>query len=312
MTTMLERHTLFGHSLPTIAIGCAPLGDMPDTFAYSVPDELAHATVRAALESELNWLDTAAKYGHGESERRIGHVLREMGGLPKDAFLDTKIGATADGRYDAESTRELFARSQELLGIETFDLVFLHDPEQRPWEEIIGPDGPLQVLFALRDEGKIRHVGLAGGPIDLLMHAVQTQPFEAVITHNRYTLLNRAAEPLIEKCHRRGIPLFNAAPYGSGLLAKGPDQYPRYAYGEADARLVDRARELEAICARHEVPLAAAALQFSLRERRIDATIVGMTRPERIAQTLEFATMHIPDACWDELLAVPFDTGDLS
>lgn len=311
MTTRLERRTLFGHSLPPIAVGCAPLGDMPDTFTYSVPEELAHATVRAALESELDWLDTAAKYGHGESERRIGHVLREMGGLPKGAFLDTKIGATKDGRYDATSTRELFARSQELLGIDTFDLVFLHDPEQRPWEEIIGPDGPLQVLFQLRDEGKIRHVGLAGGPIDLLMHAIETQPFDAVITHNRYTLLNRAAEPLIEKCHRRGIPLFNAAPYGSGLLAKGPDQYPRYAYGEANPRLVERARELEAICARYEVPLAAAALQFSLRERRIDATIVGMTRPERIDQTLEFATTHIPDACWEELLAVPFDTADL-
>jgi D-threo-aldose 1-dehydrogenase len=311
MTTRLERRSLFGHSLPTIGIGCAPLGDMPDTFAYSVPDDLAMATVRAALESELNWLDTAAKYGHGESERRIGRVLREMGGLPEGAFLNTKIGAAEDGRYDATSTRELFARSQELLGIETFDLVFLHDPEQRPWDEIVGPGGPLEALFALRDEGKIRHVGLAGGPIDLLINGIETQPFEAVITHNRYTLLNRSAEPLIEKCHRRGIPLFNAAPYGSGLLAKGPDQYPRYAYGEASGTQVARARELEAICARYEVPLAAAALQFSLREHRIDGTIVGMTRPERIEQTLEFATVTIPEACWDELLAVPFDTDDL-
>jgi D-threo-aldose 1-dehydrogenase len=311
MTTTLERRTLFGHSLPPIAIGCAPIGDMPDTFAYSVPEDLAHATVRAALESELNWLDTAASYGHGESERRIGRVLREMGGLPEGAFLNTKIGATEDGRYDADSTREQFARSQELLGIETFDLVFLHDPEQRPWEEITGPGGPVEALFALRDEGKIRHVGIAGGPIDLLINAIETQPFEAVITHNRYTLLNRAAEPLIEKCHRRGIPLFNAAPYGSGLLAKAPDQYPRYAYGEASEIQVGRARELEAVCARHEVPLAAAALQFSLRERRIDGTIVGMTRPERIEQTLEFATVTIPDDCWNELLSVPFDTDDL-
>lgn len=312
MTTRLERRTLFDHRVPPIAIGCAPLGDMPETFDYSVPDELAHATVRTALESELNWLDTAAKYGHGESERRIGQVLREMGGLPHDAFLDTKIGSTADGRYDGASTRELFARSQELLGVDTFDLVFLHDPEERSWEEITAPDGPLRVLFELRDEGKIRHVGIAGGPINLLMSAIETQPFEAVITHNRYTLLNRSAEPLIEKCHRRGIPLLNAAPYGSGLLAKGPDQYPRYAYGEADRRLVDRAREMEAICARYEVPLAAAALQFSLRERRIDATIVGMTRPERIEQTLDFATMTIPDECWDELMQVPFDTDDIT
>lgn len=312
MSTRLERRTLLGHSLPPIAIGCAPLADMPDTFTYSVPEDLAHATVRAALESELNWLDTAAKYGLGESERRIGHVLRELEGLSRDAFLDTKIGASPDGRFDAASTRELFAQSQERLGIDVFDLVFLHDPEQRPWDEITAPGGALEALYALRDEGRIRHVGIAGGPIDYMMHAIESHPFDAVITHNRYTLLNRVAEPLIEKCHRRGIPLFNAAPYGSGLLAKGPDQYPRYAYSEANDEVIERAHQLEAICARYDVPLAAAALQFPLRDHRVDGTIIGISRPERIAQTIDLATITIADACWDELMAIPFDTDELS
>jgi D-threo-aldose 1-dehydrogenase len=311
MANQLERRTLFGNDLPPIAIGCAPLASIPETFGYEVPDDLAHATIRTALESELNWLDTAAKYGHGESERRIGHVLQELGGLPDGAFLDTKIGMTEDGRFDVASTRELFARSQALLGIETFDLVFLHDPEQRPFDELTAPGGPVDVLRDLREQGKIRHLGIAGGPIDLLTRYVETGHFEAVITHNRYTLLNRAADPLLDLCQERGIPILNAAPYGSGILAKGPDKYPRYAYSPTDEGTTERARALEEICGRHGVPLAAAALQFSLRDPRITGTIVGITRPERIQQTIDFATTDIPQECWEELLTAPFDTTDL-
>jgi D-threo-aldose 1-dehydrogenase len=112
---------------------------------------------------------------------------------------------------------------------------------------------------------------------------------------------------LIAFAHQRGVAVLNAAPYGSGILAKGPSAYPRYAYSEADADLVKRARQMEAACARHGVPLAAAALQFSLRDPRITSTIIGMSKPERIQQTLELAAVPIPDELWPELdaLAAP-------
>jgi D-threo-aldose 1-dehydrogenase len=300
---LLARRDLLGFDVPPIAVGCAPLGDMPETFGYSVPAGIAQATIRAALDSPLDWLDTAAAYGDGESERRIGEVLREIGGLPAGAFLNTKIGASPDGAFDAGTIRQRFGRSQALLGMEAFDLVFLHDPEKRPFEEITAPGGSLEALRDLREQGAIRHLGVAGGPVDEMLRYVETGIFEAVITHNRYTLLNREAEPLLEACAERGIPLLNAAPYGSGILAKGPALFPRYAYREADAPLRDRAYEMEAICSRHNVPLAAAALQFSLRDPRITATIVGMTRPERLEQTLDLARVAVPQACWDEILA---------
>jgi D-threo-aldose 1-dehydrogenase len=296
--------------VPAISIGCAPLGNMPDTFAYSVADDIAHATIRAALESPLNWLDTAAAYGDGESERRIGHVLRELGGLPAGAFLDTKVGASPQGDYSAETVRQRFLRGLELLGMERIELVFLHDPEHARFEDITAPNGPLDVLRHLKDEGLIGHLGVAGGPIDMEIRYVELGIFDAVITHNRYTLLNRSADPLLTTASERGLAVLNAAPYGSGILAKGPSQYPRYAYSEAPGTMVERAKAMEAICARHDVPLAAAALQFSLRDPRITGTIVGMTRPERIEQTLDLARVEIPDACWEELLAVPFDTGN--
>ncbi|MDZ4720345.1 MAG: aldo/keto reductase, partial [Roseiflexaceae bacterium] len=99
-------------------------------------------------------------------------------------------------------------------------------------------------------------------------------------------------------------------PYGSGILAKGPDAYPRYAYQEAPDEMIERTRALNAICQKYEVRLAAAALQFSLRDPRIVSTIVGVSRPERIAQTLDLAAESIPDDLWAELDEVGFDAED--
>jgi D-threo-aldose 1-dehydrogenase len=309
---LLKRRPLgpLGVDVPAIAIGCAPLGNMPDTFDYAVPEEQAVATIRRALASPLNHLDTAAAYGDGKSERRIGLVLGELGGLPDGAFLQTKEGRSPDGDFSGETVRRRFERSLELLGLDRIELVFLHDPESISDEAAFAPGGPVDVLTRLRDEGMIGHVGVAGGPIDMELRFVETGAFDAVITHNRYTLLNRIADPLLTLASERGMAVFNAAPYGSGMLAKGPDAYPRYAYASAPKEMVERARALGEICERYDVPLGAAALQFSLRDSRITSTIVGMSRPERIDATIALARHEIPDACWEELLAVPFDTSE--
>lgn len=306
---LLKRRPLgpLGVEVPAISVGCGPLGNMPDTFGYAVPDDIAHATIRQALESPLNHLDTAAAYGDGESERRVGQVLREMGGLPDGAFLETKAGQGPDGDYSGETVKRRFERSLELLGLDRIELVFLHDPQSITYEAAFAAGGPVEVLQRFREQGMIGYLGVAGGPIDMEIRYVESGAFEAVITHNRYTLLNRVAEPLLTIAASRGLAVFNAAPYGSGMLAKGPDAYPRYAYASASAEMVARTRTLEAICARYDVPLGAAALQFSLRDPRITSTIVGMSRPERIDQTIALARHEIPDACWEELLTVPFD-----
>lgn len=296
-----------GIEVPPISIGCAPLGNMPDTFQYAVPEAEALATVRAALDSPIDYLDTAAAYGDGESERRVGLVLRERGGLPESAVLETKVGAGPDGVFNGDSTKRRLERSLELLGLDRIDIVFLHDPEAIGFEAAMAPGGPVETLERYRDEGVIGHLGVAGGPIDLMTRFVETDRFAAVITHNRYTLLNRIADPLLTLGHEKGIAVLNAAPYGSGILAKGPAAYPRYAYQDAGDEVVERARRIAELCGRHGVPLAAAALQFSLRDPRITATIVGMSKPARIADTIDLARHPIGDDVWVELAEVPFD-----
>ncbi len=297
-----------GLQVTPICIGTAPLGNMPETFAYEVPEERALATIRAFFagtqgESRpYNFLDTAASYGDGESERRIGIVLRELGGLPPGFVLATKADRDLQtGVFTGAQMRRSVERSLHLLDLKQLQLVYLHDPEHISFEEAMQPGGPVEVLQQCKEEGLIAHLGVAGGPIDMMIRFVETGLFEAAISHNRFTLLNREAEPFWDVCTSRGVAAVNAAPYGSGLLAKGPSTYPRYMYGQASPDLLRRARQMEETCARYDLPLAAAALQFSLRDARITSTIVGMTRPERLAETLKLAQYPIPHELWAEL-----------
>jgi len=275
---------------------------MPETFAYTVPEERALSTLREVLASPIGFVDTAAAYGDGESERRIGRVLRKIGGLPPGLVLSTKADRDLrSGNFSGDQIKRSVERSLRLLGLDRLQMVFLHDPEHTTFEAATARGGPVEVLRGFRDAGVIEHLGVAGGPIDLLIRFVETDEYEAVITHNRYTLLSRAAEPLFEVAAARGLGVLNAAPYGSGLLAKGPNVYPRYEYAEASPELLSRARAMAAACDEYGVPLPAAALQFSLRDPRITSTIVGMTRPERVRQTLDLANVPIPDELWARL-----------
>jgi len=275
---------------------------MPETFEYGVDEERALRTLEAVFESPVNFLDTAASYGDGESERRIGEVLKRRGGLPEGVVLATKADRDLQtGEFSGDQMRRSVERSLKLLGLDRLQIVYLHDPEHESFEHIMAPGGPVEVLFELRDEGIVKHLGVAGGPIELMIRYVETSLFEAAITHNRYTLLDRSAEPLLDVAAERGVALSNAAPYGSGILAKGPDIYARYEYQEAPEEMIEKVRRMQEACRELGVPLAAAALQFSMRDPRIVSTVVGMSRPERVGQTLELAAQPIPDELWERL-----------
>lgn len=301
-----------GLSVTPVAVGCAPLGGMPETFGYDVPEAQALQTLRAVFSGPINFLDTAAAYGDGESERRIGLVLRELGGrVPPGYVLATKADRDLrSGDFSGEQIRRSVERSLRLLELDRLQLVYLHDPEHATFEHVMGRGGAAEVLGRFRDEGVIEHLGVAGGPIDLMIRYVRTGAFEVVITHNRYTLLSRIAEPLLEAARRSGVAVVNAAPYGGGILARGARAFPRYSYQEATAEVLERVRRIEEVCARAGVPLAAAALQFSLRERRIVSTIVGLSRPERVPELVRLATHPIPEEVWAELAAIPPLPGD--
>lgn len=298
--------------VPKVCFGTTSLSDMPVTYGYAVDVERAKATVRAILDGPVPFLDTSRNYGMGRSEERIGAVIRERGGLPKGAVLSTKLDRDMETRrFDAAQARRSVEESLEALNLGHIQILHLHDPEHAvSLKEITGPGGAIAELFRMKEEGLVDAVGLAAGNVDIMMPILRDWDFDALITHNRFTLANRNAEPMMDLAVKKGIAVLNAAPYAAGVLAKGSSTYKRYVYQEASNDVLDPIRRIEAVCAKHNVPTGAAALQFSMRDPRVTSTICGVSKPERVAQTLEWATWPIPEEVWKDLAALPFSTDD--
>jgi len=300
--TDIEHRSLgrAGLDVTVVTVGGAPLGSMPRNFGYAVDRDQGVAVARAAFAGPFNALDTSSAYSSGESERRIGEAIRQAGGLPDGFVLSTKISRDlTTGDFSGAEMRRSIAGSIERLGIDQFPLVYLHDPEQISFEEAMAPGGPVEVLVDLKRTGVSAAIGVAGGPIDLLLRFIATDLFDVVLTHNRWTLINRSAAHLIQTAHTRGIGVVNAAPFGGGLLARGSGGAARYAYRDAPMNLVEAVADIEHACARHDIPLAAAALQFSTRDPRIATTVVGVSKPERIAETAALLAVDIPQDVWN-------------
>jgi D-threo-aldose 1-dehydrogenase len=301
----MQQRTLgsTGLSVTPICFGTSPLASMARLYGYDVDDEQAVATVLAMFASPITFLDTSNGYGeHGEAEVRIGEAIRRNGGLPEGVVLATKVDPDpATGDFSGDRVRASLEESLERLGLDTVPLLHLHDPERISFEEGIAPGGPVEALVDLRERGLVGHLGVAGGPVGLMQQYLDTGEFEVVLSHNRYTLIDRSAEVLFQRAADAGYGVINAAPYGGGMLAKGPDVQTKYAYGERDDRIRAAAEGMQVACARAGVPLAAAALQFSMRSPVVHSTVVGVTSPERMAQTVQLAETAIPDELWDEL-----------
>lgn len=288
-----------GITVSALTLGGGPLGSMPQLFGEDVPAERAIDLVVRTLGSPIRTIDTSNGYADGESERRIGEAIVRSGGLPADVVIITKVDPR-DGDYSGDRVRASVAESKERLGLDRLPLVHLHDPENFPFEQMTAPGGAVEALVALREEGVVERIGLAGGPVPEMRRYLALDVFDAVLVHNRWTLVDRSAGPLLVDAAARGIPIINAAVYGSGLLTD-PVRTPRYAYGPANEGVLRAARAMDEACRAHGVELATAALQFSLRDPAIATTVVGMSRPERLDATLAAAAADIPDELWEEL-----------
>ncbi len=300
-----------GLMVSPICFGTSGLGDMPDTYGYSVDENRADATIRAIFDGPANFLDTSRLYGFGRSEQRIGAVIRERG-LPKGFVVSTKLDRDPETNvFDAARARQSVEQSLKALGISHIDVLHLHDPEHaHSLDEATSREGALGELFRMKEEGLATAIGIAAGPVDMMASLLRAWDFDALITHNRFTLVNRNAESLIDLAVSRGVAVLNAAPYAGGVFAKGSAAFKRYVYQETTDEALAPVRAIEALCARHGVPPGAVALQFSLRDPRIVSTVCGVSKPERVAETLEWARFPIPDALWEEFKSVPFATED--
>lgn len=285
-----------------ITLGTSGLGR--GTSPGDADEAEAVALAAAMLHGPFALIDTSNEYARGRSEAVLGAAMATHGVAPGRSIV-TKVDRDLEtGVFDRDRVLRSFEESCTRLGVERVGLVHLHDPYVVSFDEVMGPDGAVQGLLELRDQGLVDAIGIAAGHIGLTRSYVETGLFDAMLTHNRFTLVDDSARSLLIDARERGLGVFNAAPFGGGLLARGSASGAGYAYRASPVALLDWVRKAEAVCARHGVELATAALQFSLRSPLVDSTVVGVSHPARIQALAGALTVALPDELWHDLTAL--------
>ena len=284
-----------------ITLGTSPLGR--DTVPGSEGERAAVELASAMLTGPYALVDTSNLYAGGRSEAVLGIAARR--GMGPGRAIVTKTDRDAGtGVFDADRVRRSFDESCQRLGVDRMPLLHLHDPYTVSFDEAMGANGAVAGMLALKEEGLVDAIGIAAGRVALVTRYVETGLFDAILTHNRYTLVDRSALPLIERATEHGMAVFNAAPFGGSLLAKGAASGGSYNYSPSSPALLDWVARAEQVCAEHGVSLAAAALQFSLRSPLIHSTVVGISRADRLRELEHLRSTVIPDAVWAGLDAL--------
>jgi pyridoxine 4-dehydrogenase len=234
--------------------------------------EDARRVLRRAVELGVNLIDTADSYGPEVSERLIGETLHPY---PEDLVIATKGGLLRDGpgqwRPDGrpEHLREACEGSLRRLKVDRIDLYQLHRIDSHvPMEESLG------ALSELREEGKIRHVGLSEVSVEQLEQAQNLVPIVSV--QNRYNLTDRSWEEVLEACERDGIGFIPWFPLATGDLARpgGP---------------------LDEIASRHDATPGQVALAWLLAKSPVMLPIPGTSSVEHLEENVAAADLRLSD-----------------
>ena len=288
--------------LPSLLLGTSGLGTRPSGVE-------AETLADALLAAPYRGLDTSNAYAGGRSEAVLGRAIERAGGLPDGVQVVTKVDADPVTKaLDGERVRRSLEESLDKLGLDHLPLLHLHDPYTVSFSEAIGPGGAVDALVALREEGVVDAIGIAAGPLNLLDAYVGTGAFDAVLSHNRFTLVDRGATALFEDARARGMTVINAAPFGGGLLAGSERAAGKYAYKDASPELLAHVDRIRAMCRQWQVPLPAAALWFSRRSPLVDAAVVGSPSLARLDELSAIIAAEPPAAFFvalDELGPAP-------
>ena len=290
-----------GFEVPALGFGGAGIGRI------DISDPVAVATVVDALAAGIDFLDTSPLYG--ESERRIGMALR---GVPRSRYrLSSKVGThpAKRGDYSRDATLWSIENSLRLLGTEYLDLALVHDPIEL--DSVFRTGGALETLEELRDQGVIGSMGLGQRRHDFHRVAIDCGRFDAILTFNDFHPLRTTAltSGLLDAATSAGVGVLNGSPLGLGLLVANPaapDAADRHGWQTREWGLLP---QFQHFCQHRGVTPAAAGLQFSMRERRIQCTLTGPSNPEELRRNLEAIAEPIPDSFWTELEAASFTRG---
>jgi len=279
-----------GLSLPILSFGASSLGQ---EFRRVTLDE-AVRSVQVALECGLTFIDTSPFYGRGMSEVLLGVALRDV---PRDRYLlGTKLGRYDLTHFDFSAKRvvESVDVSLQRMGVDYLDICLCHDIEFVEMEQIV--DETLPKMRKVRDEGKVRFIGISGYPMKLFKFVLDQTDLDVVLSYNQYTLQNtRFADELVPYLKAKGVGVMNAGPFSARLLTNAP--IPTWLKEPESVKAA--ARKAAGHCAKKGVDIAKLALQFSVANPDITTTIAGSANPDNIRKW----TQWIDEPLDQELLA---------
>jgi len=297
-----------GDHLPRVGFGAASLG-----YLYTpVSDYDAYAVTEAMWAAGIRLYDTAALYGGGLSEERLGKVLSRH---PRTKYiLCTKVGRSRpfgqprypDGSGDVwdfsyDFALRSVAQSLERLQTDRLDVVHIHDPDNFLDEAM---QGTYRALARLRDEGVVDAIGAGSNSEVALAALARRGEFQCFLLANRYTLLEQPAlRELLPLCLQKSIAVIAGGVFNTGILATGPGQGATYQYQDAPPEIHARVRRLYEACGKHGVSVKAAALQFPLGHPAVKTVLLGGKSIAHLEENIRLMREPIPDTLWLDLKA---------
>ena len=310
-----------------LGLGTATLGNL-----YApVTDADAHDTVKTAFDAGVRFVDTAPFYGHGWSEHRVGEALR--GYKRDDIVLSTKIGRLLkpkdpgkggiDGGvfaavlpfdpvfdYSYDGVMRSVEDSLQRLGTHRIDVLLIHDVDRwthgseeaadRRRKEVL--EGGYKAMVKLREGGAVGAIGAGLNEWDSCQKLAEASDLDCFLLAGRYSLLEQESlKTFLPLCVKRGIGIFLGGPYNTGILATGAVPGAMYNYAPAKPDILERVRKLEAVCQRHKVALAGAALQFPLAHPAVCSVIPGAKTAAEVKRNIATIEAPISGDFWAEL-----------
>lgn len=312
----MQNRALGPFSVANVALGC-----MNFCHAYGSPvsTEQSHAVLHAGLDAGVTMFDTAALYGFGASESLIGPVLKphrnhitlaSKGGMAGVRGHDGVMRRVIDGH--PKTLRQNCEDSLKRLGTDVIDLYYLHRWDKNvPIEESVGE------MARLKEEGKVRALGLSEVGVDALRRAHKEHPIAAL--QSEYSLWTREPESdVLPTCAELGIAFVAYSPLGrafltgqvnSDTLSAGDfrSHNPRF-QGEAGAANAQLVAQLGALAQQWQLSNAQLALAWLLNKQPNVIPIPGTRRRARLEENLAAANVQLDAGQMAQIEAV-FSSG---
>jgi D-threo-aldose 1-dehydrogenase len=308
--------------MPDFGLGGAAFGNI-----YSaISDVEARQIVDTAWAHGVRYYDTAPFYGYGLSERRLGDALRQRSRA--NYVLSTKVGCIllpdsapkaqdlfpgslpfkVKYDYSYDGVMRSFEDSLQRIGTDYIDILFVHDLGRMvhgEQHETFFRDfltGGYRALTELRSAKCVRAIGFGVNEWEVCLEALAEIDLDCVMLAGRYTLLEQGAvQEFFPVCQRRDVSIIAAGPYNSGILATGTAESGYYNYKIADSLIMERVKEIEAVCHEFHVALPQAAIQFPGMHEQVSTVVAGAHSREQFLMTHQYLQQPVPLALWSAL-----------